>query len=376
MHPVIREMAIDRLRQNKEDLEQANRKAAEFWTDSVEIVTTQEDATRALEAYYHYVEIENFDRAAQVINYPRFYIDYTELLGISFYRLGLLSQIVLSIEFIVDKVSFGYDRSRLYNILGDSYWMTGNIHKSIKCTLKSQDIANNVIQNANIVSAQELSKIKNLYLTSFYNVGFCELALGNYERSLEIFKSLPETYQDPNCPPEYKIGYCFILSYLYSKVFPSKYKIEILEFAKESYVNPQSVDSWCIGYRYLFLGLTYKNIAEIEKAFEMFSDAIKFADRSNYTQVKAKALTGLGELYRIQGDYAKAIPLHQESIDLLDKIRAKCDLAEAYFQCALTYQEMGETENSQENFDKALKLFREIEAPRQIERVQSARKTD
>lgn len=108
----------------------------------------------------------------------------------------------------------------------------------------------------------------------------------------------------------------------------------------------------------------------------MFDRAIKYAEKIGYKQVKAKALTGLGELHRIQGDYAKAIPLHQESIDLLDEIRAKCDLAEAYFQCALTYQEMGETANSQDNFEAALQLFREIDAPKQIERVQNARKTD
>lgn len=66
----------------------------------------------------------------------------------------------------------------------------------------------------------------------------------------------------------------------------------------------------------------------------MFCNAIKFANQSNYTQVRAKALTGLGELHRIQGDFATAIPLYQESLALLDEIRAKCDLAEAYFQFA------------------------------------------
>jgi hypothetical protein len=37
---------------------------------------------------------------------------------------------------------------------------------------------------------------------------------------------------------------------------------------------------------------------------------------------------------------------------------------------------MGETQNSQENVEAALQLFREIDAPKQIERVQQAMKTD
>jgi tetratricopeptide (TPR) repeat protein len=57
---------------------------------------------------------------------------------------------------------------------------------------------------------------------------------------------------------------------------------------------------------------------------------------------------------------------------LLDKLGAKCDLAEAYYQLALTYQQMGDAEKSQTNFQDAIRLFREMEAPRQVEKVQQA----
>lgn len=101
----------------------------------------------------------------------------------------------------------------------------------------------------------------------------------------------------------------------------------------------------------------------------MYNQAISFAEKTNFTQVKAKAITGLGELYRIQGEFANALTHHQESIEILEYIGAKCDLAEAYYQQALTYQLMGDRENSKPNFDNAIQLFTEIEAPRQVERV-------
>jgi tetratricopeptide (TPR) repeat protein len=379
LHPVIREAAIDRLRKNREDWETANRKAAEFWTKSVETVVTERDAIRALEAYYHYVEIEDFDSAAQIINYSRGSEFSDELLGISFYILGLLNQIIQLIESIIEKVSSGYDLSRMYNILGDSYWMNGRIHKAIECHNKSQKIAYNTLMKSDEKDREKSSDLKNIYLISFYNIGLCELDLGDRKKSLEIFELLPEMYQDPDCRSEYRIGYCFVLSYLYSELDSSKHNKKISNYLEKIFSNINYVDiiaSWAVGYRYLFLGLTYKNIGEKDRAFQMFNEAINFAKQSNYTQVRAKALTGLGELYRIQGDFDKAIPHHQESIELLDKIRAKCDLAEAYFQCALTYQAMGETAESQKNFEAALQLFGEIEAPKQIERVQQAMNLD
>ena len=104
----------------------------------------------------------------------------------------------------------------------------------------------------------------------------------------------------------------------------------------------------------------------------MFRQAIAFAEESHYTQVKAKALSGMAELYREQGEFATALSHHSESIELLDKIGAKCDLAEAYYQLALTYQKMGQCDQSQEDFDKAIQIFNEMKAPNQVEKVRKA----
>lgn len=73
LHPVIRKEAISttgyayaRLRPSDE-WEIANHKAAEFWTTSVKQIETFKDALQALEAYYHYIEIQEFELAGRVI---------------------------------------------------------------------------------------------------------------------------------------------------------------------------------------------------------------------------------------------------------------------------------------------------------------------
>ncbi|MBD0264517.1 MAG: hypothetical protein ICV78_17855, partial [Tolypothrix sp. Co-bin9] len=61
-----------------------------------------------------------------------------------------------------------------------------------------------------------------------------------------------------------------------------------------------------------------------------------------------------------------------ESIKILDKIGAQCDLAEAYYQLALTNQKIGDLNQSRVNFESAIALFHEMQAPKQIEKVQTA----
>ena len=99
LHPVIRAEAIARLR-SSEDWETANYKAAEFWTESVKTVEIVGDALRAFEAYYHYLEINNFDLDSTVIvNQRANKWEEGEPLGRSFYRLGLLQKMIFFNKF-------------------------------------------------------------------------------------------------------------------------------------------------------------------------------------------------------------------------------------------------------------------------------------
>ena len=123
-----------------------------------------------------------------------------------------------------------------------------------------------------------------------------------------------------------------------------------------------------------FVGKTYTNIGNIQKSFEIYNQVLNILNTHNieYNQIIANSLTGLGEIYRIKKEFNVAISYHFSSIKLLDKICAKCDLAEAYFQLGLTYQAMGEHDQAEEYKAKALELFAQMEAPKQIDRVNKA----
>ncbi len=354
LHPVIREEAISRLRAS-ECWEEANRKAAEFWKDSVKTVETIKDALTAFEAYYHYLKFDNFDGAADVIDQGRQNkFDISEPLGIAFYRLGLLQQMKLAINKIINKINPGYVLSSLHNILGDIYWFTGDIKNSIESHERSRIIATDF-------------QILSLEIVSFMNIGLCQIDLLEIEKGIALFEKVILMAENTDCHTFAAQSY-YCLAFLNSCL---DLKYESLEFAHKS-SEPAYFTAWSLGYRLLFLGQTYNNLKEVYKSFEMYREAIQFAEETHYTQVRAKALSGLAELYRIQEDFTTALSHHSESIALLDKIGAKCDLAEAHYQLALTYQKMGDAEKSQTPFQEAIRLFTEMEAPKQVEKVQKA----
>ncbi|MEM9543543.1 MAG: tetratricopeptide repeat protein, partial [Cyanobacteria bacterium P01_E01_bin.42] len=168
----------------------------------------------------------------------------------------------------------------------------------------------------------------------------------------------------------FEIDINFCLSFLNSCIGHKKIAI-ILSQAVIDKIDFINYDVWSRGYSFLFLALTYKNLGNLKQSKDLFFRAVDYAEKSEYIQVKAKALTGLAELYRIQSDFEKAINYHQESIRILSLIGAKCDLAEAYYQLALTYQAMNNPE-SQTHFNKALKLWTEIDAPKQCDRIRNS----
>ncbi len=361
LHPVIREEAIERLK-NSKDWETANIKAAEFWTESVKTVETVKDALTAFEAYHHYLEINNYQLAASIIVKARtiqWQSKKDEQLGRAFFRLGLLQPMKLAIIQIVNKLEDSYNLGQIYNILGDICWSVGDLHKAIEFHEKSRQIAVNF-------------SVKYLEIVSFFNIGLCYIDMGEIEIAITFFEKCLLIIEEP-IDKRHTITCFYSLAFLNACLgFKEKSFDFVDKVLKE--LDTTGWTTWSIGYRDLFLGKTYTKLMKLDKSFSIYMKAINFANQSNYPLVKAIGLTGIAELYRIQNDLTTALDHHQESIEILEKIDAKCDLAEAYFQLALTYQKMGDQTNSETYFNKALNLWGkdQIDAPKQIERVLDA----
>ncbi len=375
LHPAIRAEAIARLRAG-EDLEIANRLAAEFWANSIQTIANVDDALMAFEAYYHYIEISDYESAANVILQRRpTKRSGVERLGRSFYQLGLLQQMMDAIAQIIPKTSSNYHLSGLYSILGVLNRLSGQVHKAIDCHQKSGAIAAQQLSEIEITNSSNshnltFLNLKNWEQHALLNTGICQIELWELEKALAVFEELLTHKRDEliaeNLEDLYNPSVDVLAAFLYSCLGDTAKAVELVE----RFDRAMQLQSFSItGHRLLFLGLTYKNLGETSKSQKMFQQAIAYANENHYNQVRANALTGLAEIYRGQQDFDHAIAHHQEAIELLGKIGAKCDLAEAHFQLGLTLRMCDRVVESKLNCDRAIQLFDQMSAPKQIEKV-------
>ena len=367
LHPSIRAEAISRLR-SSEDWEITNHKAAEFWTDSVQTIETFQDALQALEAYYHYIEINQFELAGKLIIKSR-NNQWGQFLplGSTLYRMGLIQPVLAAINYIIDRIEDDTKISELYNILGDLYWISGKVQAAIEYQQKTINLAQQALFSINNKkeNKQAFYYYRMLEVDSLLSIGLYKIDLWELSESAELFQQVINLAQNTaHHSWAEKAAVCLSLVNSYLEQYQSSRLL-----ADECYNNitVQRIEkTGRFAYFIQILGQTYANLKDFRKAEEMFLMALKFAEESHYTQVKAKSLNGLAEIYRIDQEFESALENHLAAIELLDKIGAKCDLAEAYFQLGLTYKSMGEEGESQVNVEKAARIFEEIKAPKQV----------
>ena len=210
-----------------------------------------------------------------------------------------------------------------------------------------------------------------LEVDSLLSIGLYKIDLWELEAAANLFERVIYLAQNTDHHPwAEKASICLALV---SSSLGLYEKAKVL--ADEAYQNITAEvnikNNGRISYFLQILGQTYVNLKDFTKANEMFSQALSFAEKSHYTQVKAKTINGLAQIYRQRREFELALINHFEAIELLENIDAKCDLAEVYFQLGLTYQEIEELVESKIYFDKAIQLFTEIEAPQQVKRVVS-----
>ncbi|NJO63111.1 MAG: ATP-binding protein [Richelia sp. RM2_1_2] len=369
LHPVIKAEARKRL--TKSYFKITNRKIAEFWTESIDTIETVENALRAFEAYHHYLEIGQFESCGIVCTkYINNKWNISEPLGVACCRLGLLHPMINAINRIKGNINSKYILSRLHNILGDLYWQAGYLQLAINSHELSEMISSKALEcSERLENENIIFKLKRLKIVSFFNRGVCNLYLWNLEEAIVFFTTC-KTFAEDSGFVDYLFGCHYCLSFIYSCIGSLE---KASDFAMKAEQNVTTrLTLWSYGYSYLLLAMTYKNLRYVEKSFERYRQANLFAKNIHYTQLEAKSLTGLAELYREQKEFDIALKYHSESIELLNKLRAQCDLAEAYYQQALTYKKMGNKHKSQVDFDTAIQLFEEVEAPKQVEKVRQA----
>jgi tetratricopeptide (TPR) repeat protein len=360
LHPLIQAKAIALLKASP-DWRSTNQRAAEFWTARVKTIETIEDALTAYQAYYHYFYIGDYEAAAGVLLHERdSQWSKQEPLGVSFYRFGLLRRMISAINRLLDRIPPGPVLGKLFNILGDLYWLNGNIHRSIACNEKAKDIGIKF-------------ELRSLEISSLFDIGLCKIQLWELTDALDLFQAVIQLAEETK-PNRYTVSTWFCLAYLYSCLGQKQEAANLAKKVSEEYAQLSS-DAWSRGYSLLFLGLTMKNLGNDREAERLYRLAKDYAEQSHYTQVKASALNGLATIDRDRLNFREAIANHLAAQRLLERIEARGELAEVYYQLGLTYLKMNELAEGKASLQQAIDLFQRMGAPKQVERVKQTLET-
>jgi tetratricopeptide (TPR) repeat protein len=357
LHPTIQAKAIELLHQRRE-WELANRQAARFWTESITTIETIDDALMALEAYHHHIQLQDWEAAAAVIlKHRNGQWVQEEPLGVSFYRLGLLQPMIAAITRIIEQIHPGTSLGNLHRILGDLYWLRGSVHRAIHSHEQAREIALTF-------------EIEALELVSLFNIGLCKIDLWELDEAFQLFSTVNQRAAGTE-HHVYAVGAWFCLALLHSYWGHRDVAEKLIQQVSQEF-SVLSTNSWSRCYSLLFLGSATKNLGEVENAQRLYELAQFFAERSQYVQVKARALIGLAELAWQRLDFQSAIANLLAARELLTRLEARGDLAEVHYQLGLTYDKLDELAASQANFAAAVEIFQEMNAPKQVERVEKS----
>jgi tetratricopeptide (TPR) repeat protein len=390
LQSIIHQEASTRLK-NSQDWNMAHNQAADFWTAVIREINTHTEALTVFEAYYHYLAIGDNEKIGEFLCKERNNTwEKDELLGYSLYRLGLFKKIDVIDENILDKIENNYHKVIICTMLARDELFKGNTKTFREYHDKTQEIIKKSLwsDDRQILRIKILKVVSNLYL------GFSYIQLWELDQAKIIFNqtlsiidenliNMSEAnfnnavIEEQSLPIRasylLKIATVIYIAFTNSSLNNKDTTLSMLEKIDINPTLDYQFNTWGKSLSLLFLSLTYKNIGDIDKAKEYIKKLSEILEQSDYIQLRAKALTSFAELLRIQGKCEEAINnYHLPSIKVLEEIDAKCDLAEAYYQLALTYQKNEDTRKSQEQFEKAITLWREIGAPKQIERVEKA----
>lgn len=366
LHPVTRAAAIGRL-QSSPDWQQAHYHAAQYWSESVQTLTTTQEALQALEAFYHYKAIQDYPQAAAVLLQVRQnqWQQYLSL-GSSLYRMGLHQSLLGELPSLMTYLPCDRSYCELQNILADYYWSTGQIRQGIALQKDSLSLSTQALAAPDL-DPRHHRHFQIQVLDSRLSLGLYYLDLWELEQSAQCFQQVIElaTHTDQDrWVPKASICLALVLTHL-GKTDQAQ------QLATQTWGErlPETEQAARLAYFMQLLGQTYTALEDLSSAHALFDQALTVAEASHYPHIQARTLTGRAVIHRLQGKFTPAVADHDQAILLLKPLNATCDLAEAYFQLGLTYQTMNQMGDRDPMFHQATQLFTTMDAPCQIQRV-------
>jgi tetratricopeptide (TPR) repeat protein len=370
LHPLVRAEAVHLLKQNEEEFAKAHSSAADFWKDKVQSLDTDKDLLMAFEPCYHYLATNDLKKIIEIFLNPDLLKD--EHLHMVFH--GRLSP-TLVLE-LLDKVE---ERALLLppeqgrpvlahvkSFRGSSYFFSGEPQKSVI----ELEAAIKIIEQINS------PQLMFFLLANVFKAFACKLELGEIEEAIVLTKPYIDDidrYKSSSIHPLIKQFFTvypqIVQSFMLAMELEHDASIALAEETYEAITNSSlSMSDTSRGVACLYLGFVCVINKRFDQALKIYNTALQFSHATSHKLLEGKAMHGIAEIYRNIGDLPKAKEFCLQAKDILIKIESKLDLAKVLVEEALIAREMREL-GCDDNFENAIALFTELNAPKQVERV-------
>ena len=369
LHPLVRVEAVHLLKQNEEEFAKAHSSAADLWKAMVQSLDTDKDLLMAFEPCYHYLETNDLNKIIEIFLNPDLLKD--EHLHMAFY--GRLSP-TLVLE-LLDKVE---ERALLLppeqgkpvlahvkSFRGSSYFFSGEPQKSVI----ELEAAIKIIEQINS------PQLMFFLLSNVFMCFACKLDLGEFDEAIVLTKPYIDNidrYKHIEHPLIQQLFYVYTTisqSFMLAMQLEHNASLALAEETYEVIINGSlSMSDTSRGCACLYLGFVCVMNKRFDQALEIYNTALQFSHATSHKLLEGKAMHGIAEIYRNIGDLPKAKEFCLQAKDILMKIESKLDLAKVLVEEALIAREMREL-GCDDNFENAIALFTELNAPKQVERV-------
>jgi tetratricopeptide (TPR) repeat protein len=369
LHPLVRAEAVHLLKQNEEEFTKAHNNAADFWKAKVQSLDTDKDLLMAFEPCYHYLETNDLHKIIEIfLNTDLMKEGY---LHIAFY--GRLSP-TLVLE-LLDKIE---QRSLLLppeqgipvlahvkSFRGNAYFFSGEPQKA----LIELEAAIKIIEQNN--SPQLIFFL----LSNVFQAFACKLDLGEFDEALVLIQPYIDNIDRYKCTNHPRIQQWFTVYPQLARSFILAMKLEhdasvaLIEETYEVITNSSlymSDSSKCCAC--LYFGFICVMNKRFDQALKIYNTALQFSHATSNKPLEGKTMRRIVVIYRNIGDLPKAKEFCLQAKDMLIKIESKLDLAKVLVEEALIARQM-QVLGYDNNFETAIGLFTELNAPKQVERV-------
>ena len=358
MHPGIRTNALKRLK-NSPQWMQTHRTIGEYWFNSNEQIQSSQQGLQVLEAYHHFIAIQDWDSAWDVLR-RRAISALPEELFLYFLSWGFIREVMQLSHSLVGKVSSDREAS-LYRCLGDchAYLLEDGIETALNYHRQAQ------------ISAKKSGDIWTEF-NSYSDMGLCYYIAGEYELGLKSYQTKLQLAQLQNysiIKARENSSWCEV-ALLNSCLGQIEETVNAIKSTGDYLKHPHDfVPPWQACWDLNMTAVALKNIGNYTQAIEILESVITFAEQLNFTSDRARCWSTLGDVYRQMQLQEKSFYYQNLAMEFFAKVGAKYELGESHYYLGKLYGDKGELNEAKEYYQQAAMIFEQMKTPLQVNKV-------